>query len=776
MRTEPALPSVLELTEGTSFDLDGRAATSEDQEAKRRKPKVSKPSAEEMPQQIPVSAMRRGVEECLEELREMMQNMLSKQDNLSRRMEEALLQGSRSNIDVNVCKSPRSPSSRRPRCDLAAFHSCPARSFQAHAAETDGGVGRPGYLDRKKKSPAESSQVGRMMSFDNLDDMYTDALMKEGCGDTVSVGLWHKNKEWRGSRGTSSSSKGTGVLADFAGTDYGRSGSASAQPSLCSPTSNSEGVERSLSPSSPREEPPRSPGRANFSQAGARKHSKPRRKRPPVWEDEPTFASLCVVPPAMDASLGAVLPNRVNVIAEQGPPQRNSGDERRVSLGGVMDKMDMYGTTDSNLHYHPPSDHGQAAVLSEGSSSSVQGMEAMRQKQEEVIIDEEYIPSQPEDIMMERRLSSKNVSGHDARSPCCDPQRILYVFGILPSRYGLLAVCYHRLMCLATLCSIVYGIFLATDGCPIGDEGTTADFSGPGHVFRYRSLLDVFCALGCLVSLFSLRHKGIHRLLGRCADRPLEMIAEKYGILEEWKRDSRQCFYAAIGMFMFEVVLRSLLSFVFPSKRHDEAGVLTAYGFPVFLFTSGLFTALIYCHLHMCCGLGWLVDQFYWELCRGLDCNKGMRRWSVVQAFLRHAATTMETSFVAILTAVFWSLVLLGADSAFGLGHEEPTFEYRLRSGLLPLMPKILMVFYSCYRAAQVTERCKKAPALVNMVMSEPRYANSIQADALQSVVRYIAQSDAGFYVFSKRLDLSTVWKWVYILGLFIFYLMTYSR
>ncbi|CAK0892886.1 unnamed protein product [Prorocentrum cordatum] len=215
----------------------------------------------------------------------------------------------------------------------------------------------------------------------------------------------------------------------------------------------------------------------------------------------------------------------------------------------------------------------------------------------------------------------------------------------------------------------------------------------------------------------------------------------------------------------------------FPRMEDEgQPGILAPLNFPVFLFTSGLFAGLVYCHLHLCCGLGWLVDQFYWELFRGLDGPKGTRRWGVVQAFLRNAATTMELSFVAILTSVLLCLLLVGADTIFTTRREEFTMKHRVRNDLLPVLPKLVLTFYSCYRAAQVTERCKKAPALVNMVISGPRALDWERAEKLQNVVQYIAQSDAGFYIFSKRLDMSVVWKWIYIVGLFLFYFVTYSR
>jgi len=234
--------------------------------------------------------------------------------------------------------------------------------------------------------------------------------------------------------------------------------------------------------------------------------------------------------------------------------------------------------------------------------------------------------------------------------------------------------------------------------------------------------------------------------------------------------------------FFLEVTMRMLLTFtetfsnlgILPRMESADQGILSPRNFPVFLFTTGLFTALVYCHLHLCCGLGWLVDQFYWELCRGQDDAKGTRKWSVVQAFLRNSATTMETSFVAILTSVVLSLLLVGADTVFNTRQEQSALGHRLRNGLLPVLPKLLLAFYSCYRAAQVTERCKKAPALVNMVIS-PRL-DWERAERLQNVVQYIARSDAGFYIFSNRLDMPTVWKWIYITGLFMFYFVTYSR
>jgi hypothetical protein len=770
-------------------------------------------------------AVRQAVSDGLGELRELLELIRSEQEALAARVDEALGRGADQAFAKSLqlgggrCQRAGSP---RSGCQRATSEPEPFSLATVPEWRRGDDAKMPHARSGKGKEPSGD----RVMSFENLDDMYIDFLMKEGCGgESRGVSSWHHGREQQhpraaGTPGASGSAQ-KAVSSDVGDSDRRRNVNGTPLQSssldtgfdgVCTALKPRHMQKRNLSPMTTARDyltgGPASPFRKAkaSSRSWATYYTQPQalvRKlsmdsTPDPADDEdggPGGASQSASGDLADRAKSGAVPEVLGLphtleqeVAERrqlpeaktdAAPQKSL--KRRSSLSNVMDRLDIYRTgCDMDSLKCAEEAVCKSASLNRTDSfklreaENVQDMEALRQKQEAVIIEGEYVPaSAATDVRTqtsESTCSQSAVARFDR-----GPQRLLYVFGILRWQQGLAGLCYSSLVCLVTTCVVIYSA-LVTPWSPWRD-------SGDGES-TYASLMDMCLAIGCLISLNSMRRKGIHRLLGRCADRPLEMIASKYGILEEWKRDSCRSFCVVAGFFCLEVTVRIWLTFADCTNigncpgtdRHEDEGILAPRNFPVFLFTSGLFAALVYCHLHLCCGLGWLVDQFYWELFRGLDGPKGTRKWSVVQAFLRNAATTMETSFVAILTSVLLSLLLVGADTIFTIRHEEFTLKHRVRNGLLPVLPKLVLTFYSCYRAAQVTERCKKAPALVNMVISGPQALDWERAERLQNVVQYIAQSDAGFYIFSKRLDMSTVWKWIYIVGLFMFYFVTYSR
>ena len=58
-------------------------------------------------------------------------------------------------------------------------------------------------------------------------------------------------------------------------------------------------------------------------------------------------------------------------------------------------------------------------------------------------------------------------------------------------------------------------------------------------------------------------------------------------------------------------------------------------------------------------------------------------------------------------------------------------------------LPPLLLMVFCLFRAAAVTEKCSRAPALVNSLVVE----EDVMDDARQYLVQYIEHSAAGFYI-----------------------------
>lgn len=85
------------------------------------------------------------------------------------------------------------------------------------------------------------------------------------------------------------------------------------------------------------------------------------------------------------------------------------------------------------------------------------------------------------------------------------------------------------------------------------------------------------------------------------------------------------------------------------------------------------------------------------------------------------------------------------------------------------VVPPIGLAFFTVFKAAAISEKCSRVPALVNAW-----YASEEVVDLnVQYVVRYIVDSNAGFYIRGVRLTAFWALKFSYIFGLLAFTVIT---
>merc|ERR1712107_374078 len=76
------------------------------------------------------------------------------------------------------------------------------------------------------------------------------------------------------------------------------------------------------------------------------------------------------------------------------------------------------------------------------------------------------------------------------------------------------------------------------------------------------------------------------------------------------------------------------------------------------------------------------------------------------------------------------------------------------------VLPPVSLFLYTLFRAATVTEKCSRVPALLNSW----RFGESEVDHGRQHLVQYITHSAAGFYVKGVRLNAYMALKLTYLL------------
>merc|ERR1719361_3161977 len=92
-------------------------------------------------------------------------------------------------------------------------------------------------------------------------------------------------------------------------------------------------------------------------------------------------------------------------------------------------------------------------------------------------------------------------------------------------------------------------------------------------------------------------------------------------------------------------------------------------------------------------------------------------------------------------------------------------------TGLICTALWCILVLYMVFRAAAVTEKCSRVPALVNSWMMEERPFD----EGRQYVVQYITNGAAGFYVKGVRLTAFMATKLAYFFGIIMFTVVSQS-
>lgn len=287
---------------------------------------------------------------------------------------------------------------------------------------------------------------------------------------------------------------------------------------------------------------------------------------------------------------------------------------------------------------------------------------------------------------------------------------------------------------------------------------------------QYYHIVNVCLLLGALLGLVFLWAQHIADLLGPY-NRPLGMHAIARGFDGKW----------AIASIWRLVVVVGLWAATMACRIYADTGVISTKRplSPVSLVTFGVanavLAALIYCHLHVCCGFGLAVDWYCERFFRGCDSSRAISEWNILQALLRRAAHTIENCVLTLGASILSVLLLTGlefqkmSNSSSPLQTAGLTCKVSWASWVLP--PTALM-FFAVFEGAAITEKCSRVSSLVNSWIA----SDDQQIDHQRHfVVQYIVQSHAGFYIKGTRLRARGVWTLAYIAGGVLFSLLSQS-
>jgi len=334
------------------------------------------------------------------------------------------------------------------------------------------------------------------------------------------------------------------------------------------------------------------------------------------------------------------------------------------------------------------------------------------------------------------------------------PHFILCVFGVVPFQVGFLSTCYRNLSLICVALLVVQSVVLATQETSL----------------LYMHMTSACYAVGGFLGVVTLRAQRVHNLLGPY-HRPLEQYASIFGFLNEWRQVSLRRMLVVGLLWVYMVASR-----VAGSKDETCRWAVHSAGsyssIASFCLISGLLATLTCCQLHVCCCLELMIDKFCIRFLNDDDLPQGICEWNVLQAILRRSAHTIDSSFLALNTSVLATLLLTGVEVLQGAGNSlrltGPGSQCAAFWCGWVLSPVVLVLF-TVFRAAQVTEKCSRVPALVNSWTFEDRQIDH----GRQYVVQYITHSAAGFYVKGVRLSAYMALKLMYIFGGVLFTMVT---
>lgn len=392
-------------------------------------------------------------------------------------------------------------------------------------------------------------------------------------------------------------------------------------------------------------------------------------------------------------------------------------------------------------------------------TDSVWNMDALRVKHETMLVAEAMTLSSVEQHSSASEVRAAASVGRCAGRGCCRfdglPSCVLVAFGVVPPAA-------------ASRLGAWYGWAVGAGIAAMASYSMALAILDPHALYLH--LCTTCIALGGLLGLVFLRLQGIQDVIGP-RNRPLAMYAKACGFAAQWEAASARHLIAVAAIWAVSVACKLVGSLGLDCLETSERGAPLG----MFAVAYALTAALVYCQLHICCGFELAIDSFCLRFFQEGNLAKGIYEWNMLQAMLRRSAGAVEACFLAIATSILAVLMLTlreiwDASRLAWLAQASVAPCSALWAGWV-LSPAAL-IFYCMFMGATVTEKCLRAPSLVNSwITGEHDYIDNER----QYFVQYIMQSSAGWYVRGVRLSVMWAVKIVYLFAVVVFTITSQS-
>jgi len=229
--------------------------------------------------------------------------------------------------------------------------------------------------------------------------------------------------------------------------------------------------------------------------------------------------------------------------------------------------------------------------------------------------------------------------------------------------------------------------------------------------------------------------------------------SEQRGFWRTWRAQSRRHLLEILIAWTCAVVARVVLGGA-RGWTGLTSGYLVARSVDVldilaFGFTTGTFLSAMFPLLHFTNGLVRAIDNYTYHFMLAPDYVKGAHEWNVLQATLRSASNAMECCFLTSVSTCMLMIFICASEAVINTTGGVPM--------LIPTMILVPIMAHVLFSAACVTGRCKRVPPFINSLYF------GTDMNQRQFLVRYIADSAAGFYISEVPVNAEGAGKLVYL-------------
>jgi len=240
-----------------------------------------------------------------------------------------------------------------------------------------------------------------------------------------------------------------------------------------------------------------------------------------------------------------------------------------------------------------------------------------------------------------------------------------------------------------------------------------------------------------------------HNILGS-SEALLVSYARRQEICEAWIASMR---YHALGLGILWTI--SVLLRVYTLWLRSPVPLMDKAAAASFAVTSLVFMAIMLGILHVSVALSMIIDSYtaQFDNTTKFKLDYSVYEWNLLQAILRKVSVSVQKSFLVLQSTALTMVLLAGSNLYRGDFRSGASAAAWLCSSAT-LVVGVVFIFF---KAAGVSERCMRMPALINSLDFGK------QVDTRRHfLVEFISYSGAGFYVGEVRLTTAIAIKLTY--------------